>query len=87
MKKRIEELEKEAKKLEPGLKERVNMTAKVMHYGQSFLEDLENKKAFVETDDKAAKILEHPLSEEPSDLKDILKLIENEVDTSGLNPA
>ena len=87
MKKRIEELEKEAKKLEPGLKERVNMTAKVMHYGQSFLEDLENKKAFVETDDKAAKILEHPISEEPSDLKDILKLIENEVDTSGLNPA
>ena len=87
MKKRIKELEKEAKKLEPDFRKRVNMTAKVMHYGQSFLEGLEIKKAFVETEDKAAKLLNHPISEEPTDLREILNLIETEVDTPGLNPA
>ncbi len=87
MKKRIKELEKEARKLEPDFKDRVAMTAKVMHYGQSFLDDLDNKKAFVETDDKAAEILEHPITDEPTELQEILKLIENQVDTPGLNPA
>ncbi|MDX1585085.1 MAG: aminotransferase class V-fold PLP-dependent enzyme [Balneolaceae bacterium] len=87
MKKQIEELEKEARKLEPDFRQRITMAAKVMHYGQSFLEDLDQKKAFAETDDKAAGILNHPISEEPSDLKSLLKLIESEVDSSGLNPA
>lgn len=87
MQDRIKELEKEAKKLEPDFKERINMTAKVMHYGQSFLEDLPNKKAFAETEDKASEILEHPFSEQPSELKDLLNLIETQVDAAGLNPA
>lgn len=83
----IKELEKEARKLEPDFKERINMTAKVMHYGQSFLEDLPNKKAFEETENRSSDLLNHPFTEHPSELKDLLNLIETEVDAAGLNPA
>ena len=87
MKNQIKELEKEARKLEPDFKERISMTAKVMHYGQNFLEDLPNKKSFVETDDKASEIRNHPFSEHSAELKDLLNLIEDQVDSAGLNPA
>lgn len=87
MKKRLKKLEKEAKKLEPDFRQKLNMTAKVIHYGQSFLKELPEKKAFVETEDKAVELLEHPISEEPSKLQELLDLIESEVDTPGLNPA
>lgn len=87
MKQRIKKLEEEAKKLEPNYRQKLNMTAKVIHYGQSFLKDLDKKKAFVETEDKAAEILGNPFSEKPSELQELLDLIESEVDTPGLNPA
>lgn len=87
MKQLIKKLEKEARKLEPGFKERNQMTAKVMHYGQTFLNELDDKKAFVKTEEKARELLDHPISEEPGDLNELLKLIESEVDKPGLNPA
>lgn len=87
MKQRIKKLEKEAGKLEPDFKERIQMTSRVMHYGQTYLNELDKKKAFVKTEKKARKLLEHPISEKPADLNKLLELIKSEVDEQGLNPA
>lgn len=87
MKQRIKKLENEARKLEPDFKKRIQMTSRVMHYGQAFLNELEEKKAFVKTEEKARKLLEHPISEKPADLDELLELIKSEVDETGLNPA
>lgn len=87
MKQHIRELEEEARKLEPEFKDRIEMTAKIMRYGQSFLDDLPQKKAFIETDHKGKGLLESPIEENPADLTHLLELLETGVNTPGLNPA
>lgn len=87
MKDRIRELETKAKQLEPALIDRIEMSAKVMRYGQSFLGKLPEKDAYTDTDHKGSGLLEFPIKEDPADLDNLLELLETEVDTPGLNPA
>lgn len=85
MKTHIKELEKEAKALELSFEDRISMTAKVMRYGQQFLNELPQKKAFDENDRKD--ILEHGIEEQAEDLNKLLRALNNDVDSPGLNPA
>lgn len=87
MREKIKNLEHTASKLEPDPDERKAMTAKAMQYAESFLHDLPAKKAFQETDRKGEGLLESPINEEGRSLDHALDLLEDEVDTPGLNPA
>lgn len=84
---KLKSLEKEVRRLEPDLEQRIGMTARTVQYAQRFLNELPDKNAFVETDDKGKELLEKPFTEEPSDLGELLSLIDNEVHRPGLNPA
>ena len=87
MKERIRELEKEARKLECGLGERIQWTAKAMRYGQSFLEDLDEMPAYVKSEQKGRELLDHPFGEEGADFDTLIQLLSSQVDSEGLNPA
>lgn len=87
MDQQIKALETEARKLEPSFEHRIQMTAKAVRYAQSFLQDLPDKKAFVVSEKKRGKLLDSPISDSPIPLNELLGLLEQEVDTPGLNPA
>ena len=83
----IKDLEAKSRKLELSFEDRISMTAKAIRYGQQFLNDLPDKKAFDETGNMGKGILEYGIEEEPEDLNELLSALENNVDTPGLNPA
>lgn len=87
MLKKIKSLEKEARKLEPGSKERKIVRNRVIDYTEKFLDDIYDKKAFVTSTDKGIDIYNSPISEEPINIGKALKIIEKNVDTPNLNPA
>lgn len=87
LKQRIEKLETKARKLEPDLSERIEMTAKAMRYGQSFLNELPDKNAFTPSEDKGKDLLKSPIGEKGENMNELLDLLASEVDTPGLNPA
>jgi len=85
--KRIKELEKVARLLEPSPGERKEVRKKVVSYSEKFLNDIEKIKAYNVTIGKGIDLLESPISEKPIDIDKAIKLIEKNVDYPGLNPA
>lgn len=83
----IKELEQASKKLELSFEDRITFTAKAIRYGQQFLQDLPQKKAFDDSGDMGKGILAHDIKEQPESLDTLLEALENDVDTPGLNPA
>lgn len=83
---KLNTLEEEARALEPDLEQRIGLTAKSIQFAQEYLNDLPDKKAFVQSDEKGRKLLEHPFTEEPAELADLLSLVRSEVNHAGLNP-
>jgi len=84
---KLQRLEEEARALEPDLEQRIGLTAKSVRYAQEFLNELPDKEAYVESDDKGRQLLEHPFGEDPEELGTLLSLIDTEVNHPGLNPA
>ncbi len=87
MVKRIKELEKTSRLLEPSAHERKEVRKKVITYSETFLNDIEKIKAYNVTIGKGIDILESPIGEKPIDIDKAIKLIEKNVDFPGLNPA
>ena len=85
--KRIKELEKISRLLEPSASERKKTRNKVISYSEKFLNDIEKIKAYNVTVGKGIDLLESPISEKPIDIDKAIKLIEKNVDFPGLNPA
>ena len=85
--KRIKELEKISRLLEPTAHERKEARKKVVTYSEVFLNDIEKIKAYNVTPDKGIALHESPISEMPMDIDKAIKLIEKNVDYPGLNPA
>ncbi|MBI4931691.1 MAG: aminotransferase class V-fold PLP-dependent enzyme [Bacteroidetes bacterium] len=85
--KRIKELEKISRLLEPSPGERKEVRRKVVSYSEKFLNDIEKIKAYNVTIGKGIDLLESPISEKPIDIDKAIKLIEKNVDYPGLNPA
>ncbi|MEW6469481.1 MAG: aminotransferase class V-fold PLP-dependent enzyme [Bacteroidota bacterium] len=87
MRKELLELEKASRLLEPSAGERKAVRKKVISYSESFLKRIEKLKAFNLSDEKGAGLLGSPVSEKGIGIEEALSLIQEHVDTPGLNPA
>lgn len=85
--KRIKELEKISRLLEPSARERKEVRKKVISYSEKFLNEIEKIKAYNVTFAKGIDLLESPITEKPINIDKAIKLIEKNVDYPGLNPA
>jgi len=85
--KKIKELEKISRLLEPSAHERKEVRKKVISYSEKFLNDIEKIKAYNVTIGKGIDLLESPVTEKPINIDRVIKLIEKNVDFPGLNPA
>ncbi|MCB9230195.1 MAG: aminotransferase class I/II-fold pyridoxal phosphate-dependent enzyme [Bacteroidia bacterium] len=86
MLKKLSELEKTARLLEPSALERQDLVTRTMDYAHDFLERVYTDHAFL-PDSGQKKIFEAEFPENPTPYADLLNLIGKEVDTPGLNPA
>src|ERR1041385_3849670 len=87
MRKRLLQLEKTSRLLEPNAGERKYARKKVIDYTEKFIHNIERSKAYEFTADKGAALLDSPISESGTNIEEALKLIEENVDRPGLNPA
>ena len=87
MRKRIQALEKISRQLEPSPAERQKARKQVIAYTEQFLNRIEKTKAYNVTDEKGVGLLDSPISENPIDIDEALKLLRDHVDYPGLNPA
>ena len=87
MRKRLLQLEKTSRLLEPNAGERKYARKKVIDYTEKFIHNIERLKAYEFTADKGAALLDSPISESGTNIEEALKLIEENVDRPGLNPA
>ena len=85
--KKIKELEKIARQLEPASAKRKSVRGKVISYSEKFLNKIEKIKTYNVTSDKGIDLLSSPISEKPIDISKAIKLLEKNVDFPGLNPA
>ena len=85
--KRLKELEKASRLLEPTATQRKQVRNKVVSYSEKFLNDIEKIKAYNVTVTKGLDLLASPIDEKPIGIDKALQLIEKNVDHPGLNPA
>ncbi|MDX1637600.1 MAG: aminotransferase class V-fold PLP-dependent enzyme [Balneolaceae bacterium] len=83
---RLQELEQDARKLEIEPSERYRLTETAVSYTKNFLNAVDEKKAFEETEDKARPLLDHPFTEDSAPFDKLLELLDREVNHKGLNP-
>lgn len=84
---RLKSLEAIARQLEPPPTERDALTAPVLDYANRFLDSLDTRAMFVDGSTDGAALRDAPFLETPSNIEDLLRIIETEVDTDGINPA
>jgi glutamate/tyrosine decarboxylase-like PLP-dependent enzyme len=83
----ILELEAESRLLEPSPLERESVRDAVVSYAENFLSKVDSLKAYNQTDDKGAHLLDSPITEGGIAIDDVIELIRENVDRPGLNPA
>lgn len=84
---RIRSLEAVARQLEPPLAERAALLEPIAAYANRFIDSLETRPMFVDESIDGATLPDAPFLETPAPLADLLRIIETEVNTPGLNPA
>lgn len=84
---RLQQLEKAARPLEPSAGKRKKTRDKVIAYGEDFLNRIDSLKAYDYTADKGIGLLNSPISEESLAIDQALDLLRSNVDSHGLNPA
>lgn len=84
---RIQELEEEARNLEPTIDERNRIGSNVLRYVEGFLEELPRQKAYYSDHGDGEGIEAHPPEGDRLSIEDALELIRKEVDLPGLNAA
>ncbi|MBI3502567.1 MAG: aminotransferase class V-fold PLP-dependent enzyme [Bacteroidetes bacterium] len=87
MVKKLKELEKISRLLEPTSSQRKKTRTKVISYSEKFLNEIEKLNAYNLTSGKGIDLLSSPISEKPIDISKAIKLLEKNVDFPGLNPA
>ncbi len=87
MKGLINELEKVARTLEPHPKLRSNWTTQVHDYAGAFIDSLEHRKAYLETEDKGKGILDYPFSDQGRRVEELIHILHQHVAEPGLAPA
>ncbi len=84
--KKIKQLEKLAKKLEPAAGERNELISKVNQITESFLENLDQSNAY-SSDSQSIRELELPFEENEMEPDKVFSMVVNSVDKPGINPA
>lgn len=87
MREKIIQLEKTARMLEPDSVLRGNVRGKVIDYSEAFLDNIENLKTYNHNSDMGRTLLESPITETGIEIDDAIKLLSENVDFPGLNPA
>lgn len=87
MRDRILELERSSRLLEPNADTRENVRRRVVDYSEDFLESVASLPAYNVTEDKGIGLLDAPIGEEGIGIDEAIRLIRENVDTPGLNPA
>lgn len=87
MKERILELEQVSRLLEPSAQAREGARDRVVQYSEDFLNNVESLNAYNVPSDKGIGLLDSPISETGIGVDEALKLVRDNVDTQGLNPA
>lgn len=87
MRDKIKLLETFITALEPDDSERQRMTQAVLKYAEEFLQNIHNLPAFTPSDTKGIGLYDSPIQDEPVGIDEVLRLLKNNVDIPGLNPA
>ena len=86
MRRKLEELERISRLLDPGQSVRKDLFRQAGDYAEAFLENLPQAKTYV-PDEGRKGFKSFPVSEDPSDMADLLEFFRHEVDTTGILPA
>ncbi|CAN5341784.1 pyridoxal-dependent decarboxylase [soil metagenome] len=87
MRHKLLELEKAARLLEPGAADRANAREKVIAYTENFLDNIGTLKVYDKSENTGLALLDSPISEAGIGVDSVIKLLANNVDGPGLNPA
>ena len=85
--KKIRQLEKAARLLEPSALQRKSLLGKTINYTEDFLNNIQSSLTYVSSTDNGKGIFDSAFAEEPSGIDDALSLLKTNVDTPGINPA
>jgi len=84
---RIRELEALSRGLEPDRHERRRVRDTVVEHGEAFLDSLHDSKAYEIDKQSARRLRQTPFTDQPADLGEVLKIVEECVVKPGVNPA
>jgi aromatic-L-amino-acid/L-tryptophan decarboxylase len=84
---KIKRLEEISLLLEPAAPERLSSLKKIIDYSEDFLQNIDNLPSYNTIDHKGIGIYDSPIGEESGNIDEILKLLKDNVDSPGLNPA
>ena len=87
LKDQILALQMESRSLEPGPVERQELRDSVVRYSEAFLNSISEIKAFNASELNGRSLLSSPIASEGTPVDEIIRLLEENVDTPGLNPA
>lgn len=87
MLKRLAELEKISRQLEPGRESRTHTRNAVTNYADEFIERIYEIPAFQTTTDKGIGLYDSPITETGTTIEGLIDLLQEHVDRPGLNPA
>ncbi|TVR27672.1 MAG: aminotransferase class V-fold PLP-dependent enzyme [Balneolaceae bacterium] len=85
--KRIKELENSSRNLEPDKEEWQSMKKATDAYAGRFLDSLPLQKAYTRFDSSVDELLNEEIGEEPRNISELIRTVENRVIPPGLNPA
>ncbi len=83
----IERLEQVSRLLEPNATERAETRGAVVDYSEAFLDNIDALKTYNVTNDKGRAIRDSPIEEHGVDIEEAIRMIAENVDRPGLNPA
>lgn len=81
------QLENQARRLEPAKSQRKSVRERVVDHAESFLNEIESLKAYVRPETSGREFADHPISESGIGIEEAIRLLRDNVDTPGLNPA
>lgn len=87
LKERLAVVEREARRLEPDAAQREAVRDEVLGYSEGFLDDVYSLPAYVSDAGSGEGLFDQPIGESGIEIGPALRLIKENVDTPGLNPA
>ena len=84
---KIQALEGESRKLEPQRPQRLEWEDKVRDYAQQFLDEVNEKKAYIPGGDHDEALANLPIQDEGRPIEELIELLSQSVDSYGINPA